>query len=107
LKAQEGDTVLTGVTVGDAVRSLKNALSEKVLKIEKDNDPKKASELIQSICRGALRKAAVEGDVEIDGSVVVGQIVGLLNKTQSVREIMEELIREYSDLLNRAKQYVN
>jgi enoyl-[acyl-carrier protein] reductase II len=102
LKAQEGDTVLTGVSVGDAVRGLKNTLAEKVLKIEKDNTPEKASELIQELCRGSLRKAAVEGEIDLEGSVVVGQNVGLLKRAQSAAEIMAELIRDYTALLGRS-----
>jgi enoyl-[acyl-carrier protein] reductase II len=53
-----------------------------------------------------LRKAAVDGDVDMEGSVVVGQIVGILNKKQSTKEIMEELIGEYKSILSKASQYI-
>lgn len=95
LKAGEGDTVLTGVSVHDAVRGLQNNLAEKVLKIERKYETDEAVQKIQDICAGSLRKAAVDGDTENEGSVIVGQIAGLLNKIQSVNEIMNELISGY------------
>jgi enoyl-[acyl-carrier protein] reductase II len=106
LKALEGDTVLTGLTVGDAVRGLNNALAGKVLAIEKAHDPEEAANLIQAICRGALRNAAVEGDIEDQGTVVVGQNVGLLKKVQSAKAIMAEIIEEYTTLLNHAPRFL-
>jgi len=106
LKAKEGDTVLTGASVGDAVRGLKNGLADRVLKIEKDNTPEEATDLIQGICRGALRKAAVEGDIEFEGSVIVGQNVGLLSRHESAADIMEELIRDYTALLKKADLFL-
>lgn len=106
IEAKEGDTVLTGTTVGDAVRGLANSLTEKVLKVEKQYDGDEAAKQIQQLCSGCLRKAAVNGDVDTEGSVVVGQIVGNLNKKQSTREIMEELIGEYKSILSKASQYI-
>jgi enoyl-[acyl-carrier protein] reductase II len=91
LEAKEGDTVLTGASVNDAVRGLRNSLADKVLGIEKQFNGEEAAGRIQKICSGSLRKAAVDGDME-NGSVVVGQIVGLLNKKQTAREIIDELI---------------
>ncbi|CUU49675.1 enoyl-[acyl-carrier protein] reductase II [Clostridium beijerinckii] len=106
IEAKEGDTVLTGATVGDAVRGLANSLSEKVLKVEKDYEGEEAAKRIQELCSGCLRKAAVNGDVDIEGSVVVGQIVGILYKKQSAKEIMEELIGEYKSILSNSSQYI-
>jgi enoyl-[acyl-carrier protein] reductase II len=91
LEAEEGDTVLTGTSINDPVRGLRNKLADEVLEIEKQFKGDEAASRIQKICSGSLRKAAVNGDTE-GGSVVVGQVVGLLNKIQSVREIIDELI---------------
>jgi len=107
LAALEGDTVLTGLTVGDAVRGLKNALAEKVLAIEKAHDPAETEALIQGICRGSLRKAAVDGDIDREGSVVVGQNVGLLKRVQSAEAIMVEIIAEYTGLLKDAPRWLD
>ncbi len=105
ISAKEGDTVLTGVTVNDAVRGLANSLSEKVLKAEKEFSKEEAAKAIQELCSGSLRKAATDGDVEIGGTVVVGQNVGILNQKQGAEEIMKELIQDYKSILTNAPQY--
>lgn len=106
IQAKEGDTVLTGVTVEDAVRGLANSLSEKVLLVEKQYNKEQAAGLIQELCSGSLRKAATEGDIESEGSVIVGQNVGMLTKKQSAKEIMDELIRDYQSILSNTAQYL-
>lgn len=106
LKAKEGDTVLTGASIGDAVRGLRNNLSEKVLQIEKQYEGDEAGKKVQELCTGSLRRAAVDGETENEGSVIVGQVVGMLNKIQSVNEVMTELIDEYTQILKKASQYL-
>lgn len=105
LNAKEGNTVLTGASVGDAVRGIKNQLSEKVLEIEKHYDGKEATAKIRETCSGSLRKAAVDGEIENEGSVVVGQNVGLLNKIQSVSEIISEITDEYDHIVTGCFQH--
>ncbi|MBF8271287.1 MAG: 2-nitropropane dioxygenase, NPD [Magnetococcales bacterium] len=52
---------------------------------------KKAAQLeLEHFWVGALKRAAIDGDVE-NGSVMAGQSVGLVNSAQSVGAIMEEL----------------
>ncbi len=101
LNAKEGGTVLTGVICGDAVRQLPNGLSERLLKIEKECSVEEATQRIQAMAADSLRKAAVDGDIE-GGCVTVGQIVGMLRKRQSVKEIMDELVAEYTAMLKSA-----
>lgn len=98
VEAREGDTVLTGVQAGDGVRSLRNELSDEMMRIERELPIEEASARIREIGRGVLRGAAVDGDVH-GGSVVVGQNVGLLRSVQSVDTIMRELIDGYTALL--------
>lgn len=106
IAAKEGDTVLTGTVVHDAVRGLRNSLAEQVLRAEKMYDQEEAARVIQELCGGSLRKAAVEGDVTEHGSVVVGQNVGMLQKRQKAAEIMKELIHEYQTILSGAADYI-
>jgi enoyl-[acyl-carrier protein] reductase II len=98
LRAKEGDTVLTGVICGDAVRQLPNRLSERLLKIEKECGVEEATQRIQEMATDSLRKAAVHGDID-EGCVIVGQIVGMLKKRQSAKEIVDELVEEYTAIL--------
>jgi enoyl-[acyl-carrier protein] reductase II len=101
LAAGEGDTVLTGVTVGDSVRCLKNELTDKLLKIERECSHEEARERIMDIGRGSLRIASTEGDM-VNGSIVVGQNVGLLKRIKPAGEIVAAMIEEYTRLLANA-----
>ncbi len=49
---------------------------------------------------GSLRKAVVEGDV-INGTVMAGQIAGLVKKEQPCKEIIDEIMSEGMELLNK------
>jgi enoyl-[acyl-carrier protein] reductase II len=105
LRAKEGDTVLTGVICGDAVRQLPNRLSERLMKIEKECTAEEARQKIQEMATDSLRKAAVDGDID-EGCVTVGQVIGMLNKRQSVKEIVDELVSEYTAILKRAPELI-
>jgi len=106
IDAKEGDTTLTGVVAHDAVRQLKNNLSEQLLKFEKELSAEEAIPKIIEIASGSLRRAAVEGEITNTGAVVVGQICGMLKKRQSAGEIMEELVKEYTKILKNASDLV-
>jgi enoyl-[acyl-carrier protein] reductase II len=103
LRAKEGDTVLTGVICGDAVRQLPNKLSDRLLQIEKECTVEEATQRIQEMATDSLRKAAVDGNID-EGCVTVGQVIGMLNKRQSAKEIISELVSEYTAILKRAPQ---
>ena len=102
IDSKEGDTTLTGMVAHDGVRQLKNKLSDQLQQIEKELAPEEATKKIVAVASGSLRLAAVDGEIMDNGAVVVGQICGMLNKRQSVQEIMDELIVEYTKLLKGA-----
>lgn len=103
IAGKEGDTVLTGASINDAVRGIKNTLAEKVLRIEKLYEREEAASKIQEICAGSLRKAATEGNIDTEGSVIVGQNLGLLNKEESVKDIMQSLIQGIDEAMRFAE----
>ena len=96
LKAKDIETEVTGTSTSHPVRVLRNKLTREYLKIEKSNSN---SEKLESLTRGALRKAVIEGDTE-NGSVMAGQIAGLVKKEQSCKEIIEELMTEFDKCIN-------
>ena len=55
---------------------------------------------------GSLREGAVEGNVE-RGSLMAGQSVGLVNKIQPLREILDELVRDADLAVARAQERIN
>lgn len=95
LKAKDIDTEVTGRSTGHPVRVLKNKLAREYVKLEKANAP---VEELEELGRGSLPKAAIEGDVMM-GSVMAGQISGLINKEQTCSEIIEDLINGAKSLI--------
>lgn len=97
LRAKDIDTQVTGRATGHPVRVIRNKLTRKFQLLEKNGAP--LSEY-DKLGRGALSKAAKEGDIE-NGSVMAGQIAGLVNKEQSAKEIIEEIFNECESNLNK------
>ena len=65
------------------------------LKLEKEGA---GFEQLEQMTLGALRKAVVDGDT-VHGSLMAGQIAGLVNKEQSCKEIIEDIMRQGKALL--------
>ncbi len=61
-------------------------------------DQKEAQLEIEHFWAGALKRAVIDGDVE-NGSIMAGQIVGMVKSEQSVGEILDELISQGETLL--------
>jgi len=97
LKANDIDTEVTGRCTGHPVRVLRNKLARTYLQYEKEGKP---VDEIEKLGIGALRKAVVEGDVD-NGSLMSGQIAGLINREQTSKEIIEELFEEYNEIVTR------
>ena len=92
IKAKDIDTEVTGRSTGHPIRVIKNKLTREFIKLEKEGA---SVEQLEALGRGCLSKA-VKGDVDF-GSVMAGQISGLINKEQSCKEIIEEIMKEASD----------
>ena len=91
LKAKDIDTEVTGNSTGHPVRCLRNKMSRVYKKLEKEGA---SAEKLEELGTGALRKAVVDGDID-NGSVMAGQIAGLVNKEQTAKEIIEEIMKEF------------
>ena len=101
LKAKDIDTEVTGRSTGHPVRVLRNKLAREFNKLEKEGAP---VEDIEKLGEGALRKAVKDGDVDY-GSVMAGQIAGLVNKEQTCKEIIDELVEEADSLFKKLGGY--
>ena len=97
LNARDIDSEVTGISTSHPVRVLRNKLTREYIKLEKSNAD--ISE-IEALGKGALKKAVIDGDVE-NGSVMAGQIAGLIKKKQSCKEIINELVYEFEETLRR------
>ncbi len=97
INARDRDAVVSARSTGHPVRSIKNALTRKLEKLEAKSASK---EEIEKAGEGALRKAACEGDVDT-GSVMAGQISGLINNILSSEEIIHNIINEAEEMLQK------
>lgn len=89
-KAKDIDTQVTGRSTGHPVRLLRNPMTRKYLKLEAEGA---SAETLELMTLGSLRRAVVDGDLN-EGSFMAGQIAGLVNKRQTCREIIEEMMDE-------------
>ncbi len=102
LKANDTDTAVTGRKTGHPVRVLKNKLVNQFKELDKNNA---AVEEYENLGRRRLYLAAVEGDVDY-GSVMSGQIAGLVNKEQSCYEIITEMFDEAEKIIKNINSIV-
>ena len=95
LKAKDIDSEVTGRSHGHPVRGLRNKMTREYLKLEAEGA---SFEQLENLTLGGLRKAVVEGDVDT-GSVLAGQIAGMITKRQSCQEIVDEILAQAEKLL--------
>lgn len=97
LKAKDIDSVVTGLSTGHPVRSLRNQMTREYLKLEKENADFME---LEQLTLGSLRKAVIEGDC-VNGTLMAGQIAGLIHREQNCREIVEEIVRQAEECMRR------
>lgn len=102
LDSKDTSAVVTGRPTGHPVRILKNKLYRKYVELEKSGA---SVEELEALGAGSLRKAVVDGDVTY-GSVMAGQIAGLINKEQTSSEIIEEIFRECETVIMKQFQWI-
>lgn len=95
IKASDIDTAVTGRSTGHPVRQLRNKMTKEYLQKEKEGC---SFEELELMTLGSLRRAVQEGDTD-RGSMMSGQIAGLVKKEQSCKEMVEELVKETEALL--------
>ncbi|MEZ3434889.1 MAG: enoyl-[acyl-carrier-protein] reductase FabK [Lachnospiraceae bacterium] len=95
LKAKDIDSRVTGRTTGHPVRALRNDMTKQYLELENKGA---GFEELEQLTLGGLRRAVVDGDVKT-GSVMAGQIAGLVKERMSCRALIEKLMKETKDLL--------
>lgn len=99
IEAVDTSTTLTGTKFGAPVRGIKNELTKRYHELEE----KSATLMeLEELTLGSLRKAAYEGDVE-NGSIMSGQIAGLVNEIRPVKDVIEGIFEEAQKVLEETK----
>ena len=96
VKAKDIDSAVTGMSTGHPVRSIRNKMTKEYLRMEKEGADFME---LEKLTLGSLRKAVVEGDV-VNGTVMAGQIAGLVKKEQPCKEIITEIVTEAIKLMS-------
>lgn len=93
LKAKDTGTTVTGRIAGTPVRIIKNKMAKEYIKREKEG----ASMMeLEKFTLGGLKRAVVEGDVDT-GSLMAGQVAGMINKEDTLANIIENLFKELKE----------
>ena len=99
LEAVDTSTTLTGEKFGAPVRSIKNELTKRYHELEEQSSTLME---LEELTLGSLRRAVYDGDVE-NGSVMAGQIAGLVNEILPVKNIIEGVIKEARKVLKKTE----
>ena len=97
IAAKDIDSEVTGMSHGHPVRQLRNQMTREYLKREKAGT---SLEELEQLTLGALRKAVVEGDT-VNGTLMAGQIAGLVSKEQTCQEMIREIMEQAETLIKR------
>lgn len=93
IKAKDTETIVSGRINGAPVRSLKNKMVKEYVKREKEGA---TMEELEVYTLGSLRKAVLDGDVS-NGSLMAGQVSGMIKEILPVKTIIERMFNEYKE----------
>ena len=95
IKAKDIDSTVTGTTTGHPVRCLKNRMTREYLKLEQEGADFME---LEKLTLGSLRKAVIDGDV-VNGTLMAGQIAGLIKSEESCSDIVKGIVEEAEKLM--------
>ena len=96
IKATDIDSEVTGLSTGHPVRSLRNHMTREYLRLEKEGADFME---LEKLTLGSLKNAVVDGDV-VDGTVMAGQISGMIKEVKTCSEIIQEMVTKAESLLS-------
>ena len=103
IKASDIGTMVTGKSLGDAVRSLKTPFSKQFAKMEAD--PNVTDDEIRAFGTGSLKKAVFDGDLS-GGSFLAGEVSGMITRIEPAAAIVDDIIGGAQKLLAKANQLI-
>lgn len=103
IKASDIGTMVTGKSLGDAVRSLKTPFTKKFAKMEADAAV--SDDELRAFGTGSLRKAVFDGNLA-EGSFLAGEVAGLARREETAEEIVNDIIYGAEALLKSAPEKI-
>ena len=101
IKAKDIDSRVTGRSTGHPIRVLRNEMTKRYLELENQGA---GFEELEKLTLGGLRKAVIEGDIK-NGSVMAGQIAGMVKERMSCRTLIEKLVQETETVMKGIRIY--
>ena len=95
IKAKDIDSTVTGESTGHPIRSLRNEMTREYLELEKSGA---SFDELEKIAAGSLRNAVIDGDVK-RGTVMAGQIAGMIKDVKSCKQIIDDIMAQATKLL--------
>ena len=101
VKARDIDSAVTGRSHGHPVRCLRNDMTREYARLEEEG---KSFEELEYLTLGSLRRAVQEGDIK-SGTVMAGQIAGLVKDVKPCAKIIRDMMNEFRALAGKAADY--
>ncbi|WP_246105610.1 DUF561 domain-containing protein [Sporomusa termitida] len=102
VKAKERSTIVNGISTGHPVRVIANKLTRDFAELEKNGA---TIEELDQLGVGKLKAAVRDGDVNY-GSVMVGQIAGMITAIRPVDEIMQDIVQNIPRVFGELSQKI-
>lgn len=102
IKAKERATVVTGAITGHPVRVIANKLTRDFAELEKCGA---STEELERLGAGKLKAAVRDGDVDY-GSVMIGQVAGMITTIRPVNEIMQDIVQHIPEVMTELSQKI-
>lgn len=101
VRAKDIDSAVTGRSHGHPVRCLRNDMTREYARLEAEG---KSFEELEYLTLGSLRRAVQEGDIK-SGTVMAGQIAGLVKDVKPCAKIIRDMMNEFRALAEKAADY--
>jgi enoyl-[acyl-carrier protein] reductase II len=97
VEARDRSTVITGMATGHPVRCLENRLAKRFLSLEKEGAPPQE---LEQLGTGKAYEGLIQGNTD-EGSLMAGQISGLIRDIKSVSDIVQEIMAEAEEVIEQ------
>lgn len=101
VNAIDRDIVACGASTGEPSWQIHNKLAQRMLEIEREHPWTEAADMIREVSAGSLRIASVDGEVEEQGAVLGGQVVGLIHEIKPVKALVADFCQEWQQWLSK------
>ncbi|MEA3344863.1 MAG: enoyl-[acyl-carrier-protein] reductase FabK [Chloroflexota bacterium] len=97
VRGRDRSTITTGHSIGHPMRALRNPMARMFEEMEREGS---SEEEIMEFGTGKFRLAAKEGDVK-NGSVLAGQICGLIHEVLPAQELISGMIAQAQEVIGQ------